>query len=401
MAFTDAEMAVLSKLAYCKDIPEGASLNEVLTAHSGTLKNGLGDGYKDVIANLLKKTENEAFEIVKSRDDDFGTGFAAIAIRDPSNEVTVAFRGTEGFDITDHNSIRDMGADLELAMVLSTSQHREAEKFMQELEEDDYNGYRFTGHSLGGNLANYAAIYFVPKSKVLDTVTFNAPGYNEAFIEKYNKEIEELSERLKNYQNEYDYVSSIMKVPGEIIVVDSSKKGIHILFDDHMLDTFTVSGDGFKKKKNQVKSVQTMAFDIILDNIRHNSGISRIPYIVGVIEIGINLGRKASSVLQKVGNTIKKVSASVLTMLNGSYIKVDTDSLRSYANRLYYINRRLEALDSRFNDLYWKVGFCDLWDLIQADALTDGSWRLNRCINYLRETATDFDNLETKLVNKL
>jgi hypothetical protein len=47
------------------------------------------------------------------------------------------------------------------------------------------------------------------------------------------------------------------------------------------------------------------------------------------------------------------------------------------------------------------VGFLDLWNLIQADLLTGYSWRLNRCVNYLNQTASDFEAVETALTNQL
>ena len=57
-------------------------------------------------------------------------------------------------------------------------------------------------------------------------------------------------------------------------------------------------------------------------------------------------------------------------------------------------NRRMDAL-------YTKVGLFDLWDLLQADALTGYSWRLSRCINYLNDTANEFDSAERSISSQL
>lgn len=75
-------------------------------------------------------------------------------------------------------------------------------------------------------------------------------------------------------------------------------------------------------------------------------------------------------------------------------IIVDTYKLNQYAQRIQQVNSRIARLDGRLNSLYWKVGLLDLWNLMQADAMTCYSWRLVRCQDYLYQTARDFDNVE-------
>ena len=82
-------------------------------------------------------------------------------------------------------------------------------------------------------------------------------------------------------------------------------------------------------------------------------------------------------------------------------IVVDTYKLRKYAQRLQTVNGRISRLDSRLDSLYWKVGLLDLWKLMQADILTGYSWRLNRCTAYLNDTASDFENVESVILNNL
>lgn len=78
-------------------------------------------------------------------------------------------------------------------------------------------------------------------------------------------------------------------------------------------------------------------------------------------------------------------------------IKVNTGTLRSYANRLTRVNARLVQLDRDMDALYSKAGLLDLWNLLQADRLTKYSWGLLRCVNYLNDTASDFENVERVL----
>ena len=82
-------------------------------------------------------------------------------------------------------------------------------------------------------------------------------------------------------------------------------------------------------------------------------------------------------------------------------VTIDTYKLRTYAQRLQAVNRRISNLDSRLDRLYGSVGLKDLWNLIQADILTGYSWRISRCISYLYDTANDFDNAENSISGNL
>lgn len=81
-------------------------------------------------------------------------------------------------------------------------------------------------------------------------------------------------------------------------------------------------------------------------------------------------------------------------------IRIDTDKMEQYAERLDRIHSRILDLDSRLNGLYGKVGLCGLYDLIQADALTGFSWRLIRCKAYLIDTAADFRQAENEIMKQ-
>ena len=180
VAFTDAELAVLTQLAY-QDINQvDEEVDYVLSAFlrdkEEYLREELGETYDSVIDGLIEKSKNPDYVIVKAENDKDGTGFAAMAIKDPDNEVTVACRGTEGFSF-DYDSKKDVLTDAQIGVRVETNQQKKLEEFMFSLEKDDYSGYYFTGHSLGGNLASHGAISIRDSSKVKGVVTFNAPGF--------------------------------------------------------------------------------------------------------------------------------------------------------------------------------------------------------------------------------
>lgn len=82
-------------------------------------------------------------------------------------------------------------------------------------------------------------------------------------------------------------------------------------------------------------------------------------------------------------------------------IQVNTAKLRVYADRIQAVQRRVNNVDRRLDTLYGQVGLLGLFNLLSADLLTGYSWRLNRCVNYLNDTAADFDRLERELTGAL
>lgn len=114
-----------------------------------------------------------------------------------------------------------------------------------------------------------------------------------------------------------------------------------------------------------------------------------------------NVYKSVVAGLNKVAGWIKSLLAGARYSSANPYVQVDTYKLRLYAQRIQDVNRRISNLDRRLDSLYWRVGLLDLWNLMQADLMTGYSWRLLRAASYLNETASDFDSIETELINGL
>ena len=124
MAFTDAEMVVLSQLVYKNDIISNnmcLPLDVVLKKQKESLLKELGPQYKDVIEGLVEKSSGYSIDLATN---DKKTGFAAMAVSSPNKEVTVVCRGTE--DLTDwtHGNFGLIAGSGE------TDQHKQMENFM-------------------------------------------------------------------------------------------------------------------------------------------------------------------------------------------------------------------------------------------------------------------------------
>ena len=291
MKFSQTEMAILAQLAY-KDVPYNDNiktyLSTVLESNKDYLYNRLGSSYHSIIDGLIDKVYEKDYTIVKSVNDKYGTGFSAFAIKDPDNIVTVVCRGTEGFDL-DYDSKKDVWTDIQIGISVETNQQQVIEKFMRELEDEDYNGYYFTGHSLGGNLAIHGALTFSDTSKILEVMTFNAPGFNEAYLRLHAFSISKIEDRLTHFQNEYDYVSSCFEVPGNVLIVESAFEGNHIGFDDHSMCNLKIDDDGsFMPNKSGSKRIQTQVVTVLtegaLDTLWANSTSFLYFFVSNIIE---------------------------------------------------------------------------------------------------------------------
>lgn len=247
MAFTDEELAVLADLAYksimLKEEKGGRqrrSLYDVLCGHEAELRAKLGPGFKDTIDGLMEKTKNQKYEIIKSECNEKGSGFQAFAVADPDNNVTVACRGTE--------CVKDALTDLELGLLVEADQHLDMEKFVHELEHYGYDGFYFTGHSLGGNLAMHGAVVLSDPEKLKGVSVFNAPGFNETYWLSHIKQIGAVHNRIVAYQNEGDAVSMLLTTPGVKVCVESNLGDKVKPIKNHSIGSFSMKDGQFEKR---------------------------------------------------------------------------------------------------------------------------------------------------------
>ncbi len=282
MAFTEIEMAILSQAAYLKlpDSAEPKSLYTFLNDSKKMLLEALGEGYKNALDALLKKVKGKGYNIVQTQNDKYGTGFAAFAVADPNNEVTVACRGTEGFSL-DYDSKKDVKSDVELAVSLQTGQQEQMKKFVERLEKQNYKGYSFTGHSLGGNLAMYGAIILSNPNKLTACVTFNAPGFNDAFLVSNAFRISRIEDKMTSFQNERDCVSECFNVPGNIVILECKGWDLFHFFgiDAHGMGCLVPSNSGENFKRNHTGRKDKTILGYILDKGTDTTNVFFTPFI--------------------------------------------------------------------------------------------------------------------------
>ena len=113
------------------------------------------------------------------------SGFAAAAFQNPdTKEIVFAFRGTEP-NKSIYTFLQDAITDAQLAVSGNAlgrpNQFNDAfaffDKTLKNIGKGNYSGYSFTGHSLGGGIAQYMTYI---TNKTGKSVTFDAVGIGQA-----------------------------------------------------------------------------------------------------------------------------------------------------------------------------------------------------------------------------
>lgn len=152
-------------------------------------------------------------------------------------------------------------------------------------------------------------------------------------------------------------------------------------------------------------------------------GIAETLYVVKkVVESVIELVDKAKKMCQKAGAWAKDFINNIASFINNfkewlfknsagykyasanPYISINTTTMASYASQLRSLSKRSKSLDQKMNSLYWHLGIewdtiANLGKLLKSGVILDFAGRLDKCANYLTDTASEFNEIERELAN--
>lgn len=494
MGLTNAQLLMLDNLIYTDYCDNGDTVNDIIRQISSDLDAGkeisscmmTSDEWRTLISDIEKNKTLLNYQ-VQNYENDATTGMRAACfvdnIKDP-HDVNVVFRGTCG-DYEWH----DNG---EGGYLSDTKQQKMAAEYVNALPESYGNNMTVTGHSKGGNKAQYVTIV---TDRISKCVSFDGQGFSEEFLEKYKKEISSKSGRITSISASDDFVNCLLySIAGTKLYSETETQSDfqcyhkpNILLENGNLrseteesqlsifineyTTYMISNldepersatvDGLiallesgESKESIIQTIYAGANalshldDFAFNYIGEHYGVGTellLTYVAATLcpllfmDDFINstketigeitnamlafaeelkkrfekFGEKAikfgQQFLKAISEYAKKITNYFRNNFNAGYkyansnpsIAIDTYKLRTYAQRLQAVNRRINILDSRLDRLYGSVGLKDLWNLIQADILTGYSWRISRCISYLNDTANDFDNAENSISGNL
>lgn len=219
MAYSDLQSRAFTQIAYMDLDEKYVDYCKANGTDSAPLSEILSTSQYEKLKNLgLTDAEINSWNISGVHDTNSQNGFYACIIETAPGEAAVGFRGSE--DMGDLNNVANdwVGADIGLVNSTCTNQQEEVDRFLQKYK-DQLNGYdsvAMAGHSLGGNLAEYATIVsykYGLDDNIKQCVSMDGPGFSKEFIDKYRDQIEKMSGVM--YHPRWSFVGTMLNdLPG-------------------------------------------------------------------------------------------------------------------------------------------------------------------------------------------
>lgn len=242
MQLTDEQIMLLEQLTYLED--KVAREADVVLGPYDSVESLLRQFDEDALAEL--EDSDEQFEglisgkqwaaIIRQIQNDpelcsldiagKDDSVPAICFTDPNDpdSAVVAFKGTTG-----QKEWWDNGSGFGLS---DTEKQKEALEYIENLP---YDSITVTGHSKGGNKAQYVTVL---SDKVDRCISMDGQGFSQEFLDRYYAEIEKKGGSITNYYLDGDFVSILLfPIPGSAQVCIEGDDSI-ILEKNHVPSSF-------------------------------------------------------------------------------------------------------------------------------------------------------------------
>lgn len=208
---SDQELILLDNLIYFQDVFwEGDSVAQIIDKIIYQLEKNPNLKYAQMqaqewmeLVSVLQSNQKLLHYKVTNKTMSFGsqnTGTIVCFVDDISHplDVNVIFKGTQnGYEWDDNG---------EGAYLMESDCQRAAADYINRLPEEYGNHLTVSGHSKGGNKAQYVTI---TTNRVARCVAEDGQGFSNEFCRQYHLVIEDRKNRIKNYCAENDYVNVI------------------------------------------------------------------------------------------------------------------------------------------------------------------------------------------------
>lgn len=259
--FNEVDNLILSRLSYLPfekiDMNEketfksiarkmkSVSLDEFNLKEDKTLiqKVGNSNRFKNLVVTNYYFTRNDTEE----------KQFVAITIHLNKNEMYISYGGTD-------NTLVGWKEDFNLSFMTHIPSQLEGLKYIKKVSKKYISKIHVGGHSKGGNIAVYSAV-FCPKtvqSRIIDVTNHDGPGFDKTIIEK--DEYKEILNKIYTYIPQSSIIGRLLEHEEKYKIVKSTQRGIM----QHDIYSWQVCGKEFIKS-----SEVTNGSEIINETVRN------------------------------------------------------------------------------------------------------------------------------------
>lgn len=428
MALTNEELLMLDTLIYVdKKYLEGKdTVSSIIDAfekdnfQSDTASMS-PDEWRTLAENIKKHENLKNYKITNFKEDDVTGMRAACFVDDKNNpsDVNVVFRGTS----CDYEW-RDDGKG---AYMTDTVVQKQAAEYVNSLPEKYGNNMTATGHSKGGNNAQYVTI---TTDRIGKCASYDGEGFSNEFIEKYKDKITARAGRITSISSKNDYVNVLMiPIAGTKIYLDTphqdnfllNHKPNIMLKDDGTFCEETEISDLSKfineittyyisklpEPQKQIVADATLELVIAALNNDFNSVINDprklVPIVVSIILMVRNLD----------GFTLYKSLGDIYNFINNKiedtffpHLKVNISQLLSDADDMSFeIEEILKEVNSVYDDVQalgamWQGTASDKFATSFGEEYTkinEYLTELKKCVDHVKISAEDYNSCEQQI----
>lgn len=224
---TEIDNIVLARFSYLpfKDI----KLTEIDTVQDIAykmkdldIKNYLWDDDKEfisILGNCNRYKNLKVSDYIEVFDKAAEKQFAAVTIWLPDNKKYISFRGTD-------SSLVGWKEDFNMGFMRDVPSQKEAVNYLNKIANKYTDDFIIGGHSKGGNLAVYSAVFCKDniKNRIEKVINADGPGFDKSVIltENYKK----ILKKIQTYIPQSSIVGRLLEHEEEYQVVKSVQKGI-------------------------------------------------------------------------------------------------------------------------------------------------------------------------------
>lgn len=186
----------------------------------------------DNLYNCVRFKDLKVTDYVENTDLKLEEQFAAITIHLNDDEMYISFCGTD-------NSIVGWKEDFNLSFMQNIPAQLAGVKYLKEISKKYDKKMYIGGHSKGGNVAVYAAVFAGPtvQDKIINVTNHDGPGFDDTIIGK--KEYKRILDKLYTYIPQSSVIGRLLEHEEKYKVVKSVEKGImqHDIYSWQVLGT--------------------------------------------------------------------------------------------------------------------------------------------------------------------